>query len=157
MILVLYGCSVNNMPKDLPTDFGFSVKYGIQSRNELNTFNGEFTKDLITSGTATTKLKLTDEEMRQVYGQMRRINIMGYDEIFSPDSFSLTKYFVTPYRTYQFTVSYGGQKKSIIWKDESLSNTASAKDLRDLVQIIQDIIERKEEFKNLPQPTGGYM
>ena len=61
--MILVGCGVvyffvkqqNRMPDTMPGDFAFDIKFGVQSRNEINTLQGTFTKDLISNGTVTTK------------------------------------------------------------------------------------------------------
>lgn len=156
-VFLLSGCSaVNEMPKEMPSDFGFVIKYGIGAKNELDTFNGRFTKDLITAGTATTELKLSQEEMARIYEEMRKMNIMSYPEEFKPGAISLIQSSVAPYQTYYFKVSYSGKIKEIRWQDENLANTASARDLRNLSVMINAMVEKKVEFKQLPPAVGGY-
>jgi hypothetical protein len=49
-------------------------KYGYDYRNELNTFNGTYTKDLIIDGTATTRLILSQEELSYVQSKLSDID-----------------------------------------------------------------------------------
>ncbi|WHT48562.1 hypothetical protein QNH10_01620 [Sporosarcina thermotolerans] len=65
------------MPNSIPDDFGFSLQFGITKKNEINTFNGTFTKDLITAGTVTTDLTLTEEEMVSIYEMMKDVKFAG--------------------------------------------------------------------------------
>lgn len=63
----------------MPKDFNFMVRFGYGDviKNEINTFQGTVTKDLITKGTATAHLQFTQDEMREIYGRMREIHIMA--------------------------------------------------------------------------------
>ena len=54
--------TTKNMPKDMPNDFDFSIQFGVQKKNEINTFEGTVTKDLIADGTVTTEVILTEKK-----------------------------------------------------------------------------------------------
>lgn len=57
----------------MPDDFNFSIHFGVQKRNEINTFDGTVTKDLIADGTATTELTLTKDEMKDIYKKCKTL------------------------------------------------------------------------------------
>lgn len=57
----------------MPSDFDFSIRFGVHKRNEVNTFEGTVTKDLIADGTATSKLILTEAEMRDIFKKMQHV------------------------------------------------------------------------------------
>lgn len=154
---LLGGCSgPNQMPKEMPADFNFEFRYGIGAKNELNTFTGQYTKDLIAAGTATTSLTLSAEEMAQIYYEMQKMNIMGYPEIYEPGTIAFLQPEVTPYSTYYFKLSYGGQTKEITWHDKNLANVDGARNMRSLAATINHIVEAKAEYQELPPAEGGY-
>src|SRR5699024_5424399 len=62
--------TARTMPDEMPGDFGFSISFGYGKRNEINTFNGRVTKDLIEDETITVDMALTDAEMLEVYEKM---------------------------------------------------------------------------------------
>jgi len=156
-VFLLSGCtSTSQMLKEMPADFGFVFRYGVEARNELDTVNGSFTKDLVTAGTATTALKLSEEELTLIYYEMQKMNIMSYPEDYEPKTAALIQPEVTPYSTYYFKISYGGQTKEITWHDKNLSNLAGARDMRSLAATITNIVQSKAEYQSLPEPTGGY-
>lgn len=55
----------NKMPETMPADFAFSIKFGITSKNEINTFTGTVTKDLVAKGTATTTIAFTKKKWKR--------------------------------------------------------------------------------------------
>ena len=81
--IVLFACqpkgeeqiNKEGMPEEMPSDFNFSIQFGIQKKNEINTFEGKLTKDLIADGVATGDLILTEDEMEEIYERMREIKI----------------------------------------------------------------------------------
>ncbi|MFC2005181.1 hypothetical protein ACFLUY_03040 [Chloroflexota bacterium] len=150
----LTGCT--SRPAEV-SNFNLIFKYGVTARNELNTFEGTYTKDMIMDPPITVELSLTGEELGSIYKKMLEIDFFDY-----PDEFSvpvsprgLTK-MVTPYSSYYFKVEYDSSITELRWEDEIKNENKEADKLRELIRLIRDIIESKEEYKELPKPTGGY-
>jgi len=152
-----FGCTNIDMPTEIPKDFGFKLNYGVLARNELNTFDGTVTKDLVGAGFATTKLMLTNQELQNIYVKMKEIDILSYPEDYHPQYSPTQQRFVTPFKTYALTMRFEGKTKKIFWADKSESIMPEAKQLRDLIEYIKKIIESKEEYKKLPPPEGAYL
>ena len=135
-----------------PVDFGFVVRWGVMGKNQLDTWSGEFQKDLILAGTATTQLRLTPEEMRDVYREMERIEVFTYPTAFNPPS----SMGVTPYQSYYLKVAAGGKTNEIYWDDRGLSTAPPAAALRSLIQRVQQMVQDRPEYRHMPAPQGGY-
>ena len=144
--------NINKMPKAKPKEFNFVLNYGICAKNQIDTIKGQYTKDMITEPAITTNLVLTEEEMNTIYFEMRKINILSYPDKFTPMSFKRQ----TPFMTYSIKIFINGKEKNIYWKDEKVSESKKAVKLRELFRKIDKIIERKEEYKKLPEAKGGY-
>ncbi len=154
---LIYG--VKDLPAEMPDDVHFVLKYGVGSwsnglgpRNMLDTFKGVFAKDMITSDTVTTKLTLSHEELRRLYKEMARIKIFSYPSTFTPKSNMMR----TPSEAYYFKIQADGRLKEIYWDDANVSQSHEAVELRNLIRKIRAIIEKKEEYRRLPEPKGGY-
>ncbi len=130
-------------------DNGFIFKYGVGAKNVLNTFDGSFTKDLISNGTITVPLKLTVQELSTVCDQLKAINIMNY-----PDTFD--EGYTIPHITYDLTIRIDGKTKRITWDDGGLSKSKEAQRLKELINSTRKMVENKEEYKKLPPATGFY-
>lgn len=156
IVILTVGCTSssteNKLPKSKPDDFNFILNYGITAKNQLNTVDGTYTKDMIGEGTLTTNLKLSEEEMNDIYKTMRNIDILSYPGIFTPESNTGQ----TPFPTYWIRIFYEGKEKRIYWEDEKDSKTKEAVKLRELYKKIHEIVVEKEEYKKLPKPKGGY-
>jgi hypothetical protein len=133
-------------------DLNLIFKYGVMARNELNTFNNTFTKDLIIDPPITTRLYLSDEEMKQIWQKMVEIDFFNY-----PETSSLwTDKFVTPSSDYYIKVQNGSATKEVSWNSNSQLEPNVEDDLGQLVRCITDIVEQRPEYKVLPPPHGGY-
>lgn len=152
----LIGCnsigSGSGLPDAKPKDFNFVFNYGVNSKNGLNIIKGEYTKDMVIDPKVTTNLILSDEEMNSIYLDMKKINILNYPENYNPKSNTM----ITPFQTYSIKIVIDGKEKNIYWKDENVSKTKKAVELRELFKKIEAIISNKEEYKKLPPTNGGY-
>ncbi len=154
-LLVTAGCTTQTLRE---SNFNLVFKYGVGARNELDTFNGTFTKDMISDPSITVNLYLSEEEMDSIYQKMVEIDFFDY-----PDEFSIPIPpdgkigIVTPYNSYYFKVEYDSKIKELWWEDEITNENVEADKLRELINLIWDIIKSKDEYKELPEPTGGYM
>jgi|GEM_PF-57599 len=151
-----FGESQIVVPESTEKDFNFILKYGISARNEIDTFNGTITKDLIAAGSTTIDLDLTAAELSAIEKQMREINILNYPEKFEPDP----SCYVTPNITYYLIINMDGKTKKIQWEDYNCYGewleSVEATQMRSVFKNIIMTIEQKEEYKKLPQAVGGY-
>ena len=142
----------DQMPEIKPKDFNFVLNYGVNAKNQLDTIKGQYTLDMIKDQSVTTNLKLTNEEMNIIYSEMKKINILDYPDKFTPKG-NLNK---TPFFTYSIKIILNGKEKTIYWENQNGSETKEAKQLKEIFNKIHEIIIKKEEFKKLPKPQGGY-
>jgi hypothetical protein len=142
----------NQLPDAKPKNFNFVFNYGVNAKNQLDTIKEEYTKDMVIDPSVTTNFILSDEEMNIIYSEMKKINILNYPENFNPKS----NMHRTPFETYSIKIVIDGKEKNIYWKDENISETKEAIQLRKLFKQIEEIIINKEEYKKLPAANGGY-
>jgi len=140
------------------TNFNFEFRYGVTSRNKLDTFHGTYTKDMILAPSITINLRLNEHEFAQILTKMQEIDFFNYPDVFKVEipPGDLTTV-VTPYSKYYFKVQYGSIIKELLWEDEIRNENEKAYKLRELIKLIRSIIESKEEYKELPEPRGGYL
>jgi hypothetical protein len=140
------------------SNFNLIFKYGVGARNELDMFKGTYTKDMVNDPSVTVPLSLSQEEMDRIYQKMVEIDFFDY-----PDRFSVAvplgelTGMVTPYSSYYFKIEYNSRIKELWWDDKITNKDEKADRLRELIRLIKDIVEVKEEYKKLPEPSGGYL
>jgi hypothetical protein len=134
------------------SDFNLIFKYGVGAKNELNTYNGTYTRDMIIDPSITTSLNLTVEEKWQI---LQKINEIDFFNI--PSNFSVNPSLWTlPQLDYYVKVEYGSQIKEVSWNSRSLMESNTQSSLEQLVSYIESIIQQKPEYKALPTPRAGY-
>jgi hypothetical protein len=153
--LAVMGCD-NHKPGE--SSFNMIFKYGVQARNILDTFEGTYTKDMVMDPPITVEMSLSEEEIDRIYQKMVEINFFDYPDKFSvsvpPGELVGT---VTPNMSYYFKVEHDSGLKELWWDDKIINEDEQADKLRELIALIRDIIESKEEYKELPQPSSGYI
>jgi len=162
IIFSLNGCNkatkVEELPDIRPKDFSFVFNYGVDSKNQLDSTKGQYTKDMVSDPSVTLDLILSDEELDFIYSEMKKIKILNYPEEFKPENNLMSK----PFVTYSLKIIFNGREKNIhweygnVWGDEIVSETKEAIELRELFKTIKEIIINKDEYKKLPQAKGGY-
>jgi len=153
--VLAYVLLANNVPEHDSSKnvINIDFKYGVGAKNELNTFEGTYTKDLIVDGTITTRLILSSEELRQIQQKMIDIGFYNYPNDFPPQP-GLR---VDPREDYYIKVQNGSTVKEVTWNTESMIDGSIQDNLGQLVSFLGNIIVQKPEYKMLPTTKGGYL
>ena len=152
--LLSISCSHSTIPSE-PRDINLKFSYGVNARNFLNTFQNTYTKDLISSGDTTVPFTLSATDLNQILSKMNEINFFSYPDTFivpTGDTVSI----VMPFSTYNFEVSYKLVNKHLFWRDEIMNESVQATKLRELIVLIEVIIQSNPEYSKLPPAQGGY-
>jgi predicted PurR-regulated permease PerM len=85
-LVLAYVLLTNNVPEYDSSQNVINIifKYGTGARNELNTFEGTYTKDLVLDNTITTRMILSQEELRQIQQRITEMDLFSF-----PDNFSI--------------------------------------------------------------------
>ena len=156
--VVKHGCEWSEtLPESRPSDFNILFKYGYDKamRNELNTFNETYTKDLGKDPPITVEFRLTDEDMERIYQKIVEIDFFCFPEKFVipvPDGEVVSA--TSNYLQYYFRVECDNKVKIVQWKDYILKENDDAKNLRKVISLIRSIIESKDEYRDLPSFEG---
>ena len=139
--------------------FNFIFKYGVTAGNILDTFQNTFTKDMITDPSITVALNLTQEEKDLIYRKMVEIGFLDFPADFNdriPADLKTTQ-FVTPGLRYYFKMQVGQTVKELNWDAGRIYQDQMSKDMESLIKLIIQIIESKDEYQVIPQPTSAYI
>lgn len=144
-----------SMPKNMPDDFNFSVQFGVEKKNEINTFKGTVTKDLIEDGTATAEIIFTDEEMNEIYEEMKGVNILETKK-FIPEPLDGTVCMQQPHGEDIWEITIKGETITHSYSEEYCEPTNDAQELMELRDYVFNIVKHRDEYKELPKSKGGY-
>jgi len=151
-LFVLDSCSsLSNNPTD-PQSLQIKFQYGF--RNELNTAEGTYQKDLVMDGIIKVPFWLTTNEQKTILEKMSAIQFFSF-----PDTLHRAPgLLIEPDPSPDFLrLKYQGEEKSVIWYYPLDSRSEYSQPLSELTELIKQIIESKPEYKKLPPAQGGYL
>lgn len=131
------------------TTFNLIFKYGVEAKNELNTFAQTYTKDMVMDPSITTKFKLTDSELAGIYQKLNDLKL--FNESTKPIERNVR---ITPCSSYYLKVQTNSEQKELSW--DNCRGRISDK-FQQFTNYVIQIIESKEEYKKLPTSLGGYL
>jgi len=147
--------SNQTMPDEMPDDFGFSVSFGYGKKNEINTFKGTVTKDLIDDGIATIDLVLSDAELLEVYEKMKEIEVMQPKK-FNPKPMTGESCEQEPYEEDEWEIMIDGETIEHYISGKYCEPTEDAKQFHALRNFVYNKIKNKDDYRELPEASGGY-
>jgi len=125
--------------------------------NELDTFKGIFTKDMVNKDPVTTKLDLTQEEMDTIHRMMVEIDFFSYPKAFHPKLEGDIHSTQTPFTVYYIEYHDESGTKVVYWTTQYTSpEDTQYQNLKELAYLIIEMIQTKPEYQELPEPTAGY-
>ena len=127
--------------------------------NELDTFKGKFTKDMVNMEPVWVLLDFTQDEMDTIDRKMAEIDFFSY-----PKRFQLKPILEgglysqrTPFTAYYLEYHNESGKKVVYWTTaRDAPENVQYQNLNELVHLIVDIIQAKPEYQILLDPSAGY-
>jgi hypothetical protein len=157
LVILFSGAGCAKQPAN-ESGFNFIFKYGVAGTDTLDTYRDTFTKDMVMDPAVTVNLTLTAGEMDTIHQKMLEIDFFSYPDKFSVDvPEGEPKAELAPYPTYFFRVQDGGRTKELLWHDKYANTDIPGGKLLELIKLITNIIESREEYKKLPEPKSGYL
>ena len=72
----LSGCHNDHaVDAQIPDDFNFTLSFGINGMSNIDTYNGTFTKDLVSDGTETITFVIPAEKIQEIYNMFEKCKI----------------------------------------------------------------------------------
>lgn len=104
----------------------------------------------------TISLELSDDELESVYQKAMSIGFFDYpSEFVVPDDQVLG--YQAPSSSYQLSMTNGEMTNSVAWRDDTMTKPEykKADQLRELMELIDEIIQSHPEVQQLPGPKAG--
>ncbi len=140
-----------------PVEQFVQIYFKYELKNELNTFENTFQKDLILDGIKKIELWLTTEEQNNILEKANAIDFFSMPDTFKYIPQDGVLLHIDPDPGEQILrIKYQTKDKTTIWTHPAVENDPRFDDLLELRNYIRTIIESKPEYKNLPAARGGY-
>jgi hypothetical protein len=138
----------------MPEDFNFSLTYGSYGKEKIDTFKDVVVKDLVEDGTIDVSISLTEEEMKKIYNEMMKINVMGELDL-DKDKDKDKECHTEPQRFSSWNIQMDGKTKTYSF-NSYCDYPEDVLKLLNLEEYIHNIVSLKEEYKALPESRGSY-
>ncbi|MBU9712634.1 hypothetical protein [Evansella tamaricis] len=144
-----------NMPEVRPESFNFHIQYGVNKRNEVNTFDHVIVKDLVMDGTASIEFYFSKEELDEIYEKFMKA------DVFSQKTFEVEMNCgMEPYEHYYLKVAIDENGETYTaeyeFTDQYCVLTEDGNKLKGIIQLINGMVRDTEEYQSLPPAEGGY-
>ncbi|MCB9247647.1 MAG: hypothetical protein H6613_03485 [Ignavibacteriales bacterium] len=137
-----------------PAQQFIQIYFKYYHKNELNTFDQTYQKDLVLDGTIKVKFWLTTEEQNKILNKANEIDFFSFPEIFPSD----TGIIIFPNPGDQvLRIKTDNEDHQTQWTILIDMNDDRAIKLIELNDLIISLIELKPEYKKLPPAKGGYV
>jgi len=143
------GIPPQNRPTGGPSNFNLIFKYGVGAKNELNTFDQTYTRDMVLDPPVTINFKLSDNELAGIYQKINDLKLFDKNKEKTDGNM-----FRTPCDSHYLKVQIDSTQKDLSW--DNCRGEISDK-FQQFTDYIIQIIETEDEYKNLPTPKGGYL
>lgn len=140
----------------MPVDFHFKMSYGVGSKNEIDTFQGVYTKDLVLDGVAQIELVFTNEERDRIYEEMKKIDLLVRSKKVTNQDKDGSYCGSDPVEATIISMVVNGKTHEVSWTTDNCQ-TQDLLELEGFVDFIHEkLIVTKKEYQKLPSETGGY-
>ena len=127
--------------------------------NELDTFKGKFTKDMVNMEPVWVRLDFTQEEMDTINRKMAEIDFFSYPKKFQPKPELEGEIFSqrSPFTVYYIEYHNESGTKVVYWTTaRGAPDDIQYQNLNELARLIVGIIQAKPEYQMLLDPSAGY-
>lgn len=159
--IILVSTPLIQEESEIATSSNIIFRYGISGAkhlNELNTFKGIFTKDMVNKEPVLTKLDFTQKEIDTIYDKMVDIDFFSYPRAFHPKLEGDVIGELTPFAIFYLEYRDGSRIKVVQWNTKYWApEDTEYQNLKELASLIIELIQDKPEYQKLPEPTAGYV
>lgn len=158
-LFLITACSENKSVEPKTEVQNLKIHFHYSFKNELNTFDQTFQKDLVMDGTIKVPFYLTQEEQNDILNTITGVDFYSFPDTIrnepGPDGIIMT---INPDPGRQFIrIEYQGKEKLVNWFCPLPQDNPNGIRLLTLQQKIIEIIESKPEYQALPPARGGYL
>ncbi len=157
VILIFPACGPRVTVAPAANSFAFVFQYtpcGETPVHVLDTASSTLVYTPLGDTTSTTiSLRLADDELESIYQKAIAIGFFDFPpEYVVPDDQVLGTHM--PSSSYQLSMTKGEMSNSVSWRDDTITKPdyAKADQLRELMNLIKDIIQSHPEVQQLPGP-----
>ena len=149
----LVGCdggdpSTSSDPQRVKVFFKFDF------RDQVDTFGGTLTKDLIQNGTVTVPFGFSSSEQDSIVAVLARTGFFALPDTLYP----MPNVSISPDPGFQvLRVALGGATKSLVWMPMLDTSDSRTGRVQELWSRMRSLVQTTDTYRQLPPAVGGYL
>lgn len=152
-LMLVPGCDFGSESK--PDEQFIMILYQYDFQDEVDTFSGTLTKDLVLDGTATIPFWLTTSEQELIVSQAIRSGFFSLPDTLQKLDGSVS---VSPDPSPDLLqIETNKQLKTVVWYYPLDTANHDTRAILQLTGTIRNVVESRHEYKRLPPRRGGYL
>lgn len=133
-------------------DINVIFRYGVGAKNSLDTFKGEYVKDMISKPPMTVGFKISEDGRYAINQKINDLRLFETDANKVDSSGMIVA--KIPCSSYYLKVAVNGKDRERSWDD---CQGEISDNYRQFDDFLINLIESKPEYKSLPAAVGVYM
>ncbi len=148
---LLAGCDLGGPHQSDPQSVKVLFKYGF--RDQVDTFNGTLTKDLVMNGTTTVAFSFTSAQQDSVRRALEQSDFFHLPDTLYP----VPSVAISPNPGMQMLrVQCEGRTKTLVWNYVLDASDPRTEKVLDLWRALEGIVRSTKTYGSLPPAVGGY-
>lgn len=141
----------------LPDDFDFVYSFGVDEKNHFDSKQERYVADMICEPSIEIDLPLSKIEEQKIWQSVIENQFFELDDFIEIcDAFG-NCIMVEPEQKITLTITTNGEQHSVHYREGYYGNDKNLFKFKNITKTIQEILDKKEEVKNLPTPTCAYL
>jgi hypothetical protein len=151
--VLLTGCDLGDpSTRSDPQRVKVFFKFGF--RDQVDTFDGTLTKDLVVNGTVTVPFGFSQSEQDTLLSALARAGFFGLPDTLYP----LPTVSISPDPGFQvLRVEFEGTTKSLVWMEVLDASDPHTGRVRELWARLRNLVQSTDTYRQLPPAVGGYL
>jgi hypothetical protein len=139
----------------VPEDFNFNLSFGVEARNNVDTYAHKLTKDLILDGTQTIDFTFSEKAMQKIYAAFKSNEVSFIEPVLEN-----TSVITIPSNTMVLNYTVDGVNGKVTWENGLWEQDFRVMEDQNrfiaFVDVVKACIYESQEYKSLKPATGAY-
>jgi len=142
---------------ETPDDFNFVYSFGIDEKNLFDSKRDLYVADMVCYPSIEIDVSLSKEEKQTIWQSITENQFFDLDDFTETcDAFGNCRS-VEPEQKITLSITANGKNHSIHFREAYFGNDKNLAKFNNIIETIQEILDQKDEIKNLPTPKCAYL
>lgn len=142
---------------EVPSDFNFVYSFGIGEKNRFDSKEELYVADMVCDPSIKIDMQLSKEEKQKIWQSVIENQFFELDDFTETcNAFGMCRD-VEPEHKITLSITANSENHSVHFRDAYFGNDKNLSKFNNIIETIQEILDQKDEIKNLPTPKCAYL